>query len=477
MKKFIFTTFYILFLIYPFSFCMTDSTLFMCSLLCIIFLIMPSQIIRKNINFNRIVNNNFVKWYTLIIFILSLLIRIITSFILSDNIMQISDFKTAYKTASTLDYSADYYRICIHWILLPKILNCIFNLFGSSQLVMFVFNSIICSISAVLIYYVSHILFKNKILSLFASILYIIWPANILYVGVCTPEHITQLLLLLAIFLSLLGFNESKKIKKYFLFLISGILLGLTTFFKNFGIVFVIALAIYFVLKLILNFKNVKKSILDYCICVLLILLGYVAITQLTFLYLDYLVGNTVSRSNIPYFLTVGLISTNNGTFSYDIVNNFFDDVKQSNYNYELVNSNMMKELMEDLKDNNNLSELLYEKAKIVIQNDQSRMHFLSQMALENGSTNFAKFLQNIIPLNNFYYLCIFSLVGIGLLKFLNQSYFNLELFFLYIAIFGCYLLLIIIEAQNRYNYSILPFLCILSTAGFYYLFKKIHIK
>ena len=50
----------------------------------------------------------------------------------------------------------------------------------------------------------------------------------------------------------------------------------------------------------------------------------------------------------------------------------------------------------------------------------------------------------------------------------------NLGLILLEIIIHGCALMLIIVEAQNRYMYSIQPFMCILASNGIITLKKEV---
>ena len=143
---------------------------------------------------------NLKNYYPLIILSVSLVTRICAAIYLSKNIVQVSDFKLAYETASSLFFNDDYHKIFTHWILYPNIIGVLFNIFGESQLVAFVFNAIICSVSAILIYYITNSISKNNNVSLVASFIYVLWPANVLYIGILTPEHITSMLLLLGVF-------------------------------------------------------------------------------------------------------------------------------------------------------------------------------------------------------------------------------------------------------------------------------------
>lgn len=470
MKKFITYTFILLFLIYPFSYSISNGTYFICGILLMTFLIFIANKITKKYKYSI---KKIQRFYPIIIVILALLTRVISALILNDNIQQVSDFNRALKISDTLDFSATYYRLFPHWIILPKIMNIIFNIFGSSQIVALIFNAVVCTTVSILIYFVTNEITDNKNVSFLASIIYIIWPANILYIGVYTTEHIVQMLLLIGILFIYRGNKEDVKLKKVIYFFVAGVSFGLTTFFKNFGIVFIIALLIYFILKIIFgNKESVKQHIIVYLISFILVIIGYFITTQIMYMYIDSLVGAKVSRNNMAYFLTVGLSSKNDGTFSETISEDYKNSIENNNYNYEFVNKDMLNKLKEDVKNNNKLFQLINSKAKIIVKNDEERVKFVSRMAKQNGSVKCEKFIENnIIKINNFYYITIFTLVGVGLLRFIKDK--NLEVLYMYICVYGCYLLLLLIEAQNRYPYGINPFVCILATMGFEYLMKS----
>ena len=73
-----------------------------------------------------------------------------------------------------------------------------------------------------------------------------------------------------------------------------------------------------------------------------------------------------------------------------------------------------------------------------------------------------------ITPINEKIYIIVilFTLIGsaynIWYLK-------NNKLLFINIAIYGCALLLIFAESQNRYKYAFLPLFCIMAATGIFY--------
>lgn len=471
MKKLILPIFFILFLIYPFSYSLNNGLYLVYGAFLLIIILKLKDIILNKCNIK--IPEKIKKTYPIIIVIIAIITRIISAILLNENIVQVSDFQTAMELSSTMQFEEPYHRIFTHWILLPKITNFLFNIFGNSQLVALIFNGVICSITSIFIYFVTNKIIKNKNISFLASLLYLLWPANILYVGIFTPEHITQLLLIIGVFLILKSNEQKNKIIKYFSLLIAGMMLGMTTFFKNFGIVFIVALFIYYVLKLIFNRELFNKNnIIVYILSIIVVLIGNLIATKFTYNYLDKLVGKEVSRSNTACYLLVGLDSRGNGEYNKKLYQEYFDEVINNNYNYKQANKNILYRLKNDLKNNDKIFDLLDRKARIIVGGDESRLGFVTRSIKEKGNNEFAEYIEeNLIDINNYYYMILFILIGIGILRFKKEI--NLEILYIYISIYGSYLLLLLVEAQNRYSYGINPFICILAAIGFEYLMKQ----
>lgn len=471
MKKIILPIFFILFLIYPYAYSISNGLYLIYGVFLLLIILKLKDFILNKYNIK--IPEKLKKLYPIILVAIAVITRIVPAIILNENIVQVSDFEKALELSSTMQFEEPYHRIFTHWILLPKITNFIFKIFGNSQLVALIFNGIICSITSILIYFVTNKITKNKNISFLASLLYLLWPANILYVSIFTPEHITQLLLMIGVFLILKGNEKKSNIIKLITLFIAGIMLGMTTFFKNFGIVFIFALFIYYILKVIYNRDLLnKKSISIYILSIIVVMLGNIIATKVTYSYLDKLVGKEVSRSNTACYLLVGLDSKGNGAYNKRLYQEYFDEVINNNYNYKQANKNILNRLKDDLKNNDELFDLLDRKARIIVGGDQSRLGFVMRSAKENGSIKVQEFIEkHILDFNDFYYMVLFIFLGVGILRFKKDI--NLEVLYIYISIYGSYLLLLLVEAQNRYSYGVNPFICILAAIGFEYLIKS----
>lgn len=457
-----------MFLIYPTSIALTDIK----PIVLISFIILIVTFISGKIKCKKIVIKE--KYYLWIIIILATITRIGIVFLLEKDIIQVSDFKTALDASINLDFSSDYHRVFTHWIMLPYLTNKIYKIFGMSQLVYLLTNSIVLIMVAIIIYKISSILFNNKKYGLISSLIYIFWPANIFYTLIYTQEHICQLLLVSSIYLILkLDYKPCEDIKNYkqiILCIIIGLLLGLSVFFKNFAPVFLIALPIFYILKS-LKITTAKKYLCNHLVYFILILFSFFITKNIMYLKLDHLAGHEVNRNATPCYLNVGLKGT--GTYNPEFYSEYFAALNENDYNYKKTNSIIIERLLTNIKDKSSVVhnvDFWDNKAKILFSSDNSRLDILL-MSTENAR------LQNIINnnikiINYNYFIIMVAFMAIGLINMIKKQ--HLELFFLYLVVFGSFLLLILVEAQNRYMYSIQFIFPILAIPGLKILLQAI---
>ena len=411
------------------------------------------------------------KYYLLIIIVLAILTRIGVVLLFNSYITQVSDFSAALSASKTLSFVGDYYRVFTHWIIYPTMLNVIYKIFGESQLVALLTNAIILVLVSIMVYKVTSKLFKNRKYGFIAAIIYILWPANILYTLIFTQEHFCQLILLLVIYLFLITESrvKYKKLSTILLYIIIGALLGLSTFFKNFAPVLILSFIIYYTLKYIKEREN-NKYIIIKILTIALIFMSYTITKNSIFLGIDKLVGEKVARNIIPCYLNVGL--RDEGTYLYKNYGMYYDTIKEYNYDFDKANKKIMKDLIEYIKDKNSpiRKRAFFEsKAKIAFSGDRARLQWIRESFRPGEHYRIINIIdENVMNLNDKYFITLVFLTSIGLIIMLKEK--NLKVFLIYLILYGSLLLLLLVEGQNRYMYSIQPILCILSIPGIYYL-------
>lgn len=401
------------------------------------------------------------KYYIPIIVILFIITRIISIFALNNNILQISDFNSALEAAKTLEFQTLYYKNFVHWIFQPVVHHYLLGWFGINQLSIMIFNTILTLGVTIGIYKVTEYLTDSKSTSFISALIYTLWPANIIYIGINTPEHIGSLLLIIATYFILKIFKNNELEKGIIYSLLSGIILGLSVFFKNFALVFIIAFVIYIIMYFIKN-KFKAKELRNFIIYLLIIIGSYSVVTNGMYNIADKLVGEEVNRSIAPCYMLVGLHSTGAGIYNPELYKTYFDTVEE--LGYEKGNKKVLEILFDDIKENDKFLTLLDDKA-VSLHSYDNRVDWVSQSALANESKVLYDFLkEEYQEVNDYYYLLVIILIIMSVFYLIKKK--NIKILFISLIIFGSSLLLLLVESQARYTYSLLPFYCVLATIG-----------
>jgi len=165
------------------------------------------------------------KKYVLLIFFLSLILRICFILTLDNSVDVWGDWwdELGWKIASGKGYWVEnpYFPNGPKFYAwrspgFPLFLALIYKIFGHSYLAAKIGLAILSSFTVVLIYLLGKILVDEKT-GFWASLIYSIYPASIFWTGYLAPETITAFLLILSIFLILKGEIENRKFL-YFVF-------------------------------------------------------------------------------------------------------------------------------------------------------------------------------------------------------------------------------------------------------------------
>lgn len=474
--------FSVLFIIYPAKYGIISIKYSILSLLLISIIIILFRKVKININ---------EKYYFWIILLLSIITRIGVVLLFNSSITQVSDFGVAFTNSENLIFKKEVYRVFTHWIMYPVVLNKVYKIFGYSQLVALFTNAFILILLNIIIYKISFILFKSKKYAFIATLLYIFWPANILYTLILTQEHLCALLLLSSIYLFFKldkkDFNFKNKFKQILTIIMMGIFLAFSVFLKNFVPVIIVAIIIYFIMDM-MNKKKLSlssKYIIPRIVFIIILFVTFTLSKNIIYMKIDNIVGERVTRNIIPCYLNVGF--RDEGVYNSNNYNMYFNKMIEYDYDEKKVNSEILSELLNYWKNGQNkysIFTLLDYKAKIIFGGD-IRISWVNHSLLQKGNIKIISFFEKYInKVNNLYFLVIVIFMIFGLFKLNNEK--NLYVFLCYLIIFGSLLLILLVEAQNRYMYAIQPFICIMSIYGYEwyerfliskYNFIKINIK
>lgn len=263
-----------------------------------------------------------IKRYGLFIFVLALLIRLFTIFILKVEITD--DFKTMYDASTNLikgnlDFMNGFYfktypyqlGLVLYQAFLLKIIN--------NVIILKIMNSIITSLIVLFIYLISKKIYKEEYARMI-SLGYILYLYPIYLNSVLTNQHIQTLIIMLVIYLVITK-KETKK-----LFIVLALLLGIANFFRSESIVIILGLVLY---SLIFSTKkNYKTKLIN----IVILLFVYFLFTNLTTFLLNIspLFKNTNEETTIDKNVKVwkfycGLNTEHNGIYNNDDAKRYFN--------------------------------------------------------------------------------------------------------------------------------------------------------
>ena len=287
-----------------------------------------------------------IKHYSIFLFIIALLIRLISIIYLKVEVTD--DFKMMLEASKSLvkgDLSFTnlwYFKTfsyqlghVLYQALLLKIINKVFFLK--------IINSLVTSLSIVFIYKITKKLFKEETARVI-SFAYLFYLYPIYLNSVLTNQLIPALIYLLVIYLII---NKENNIKLY---IIIGLLLSIANFLRTESIVFILGIIIYNLITITKkNYKNILK---------------YTSMLVITYLVVNTIISSLVYISpiktklvnNSPYWkFYCGLSDKHNGLYNEEDQTVFF-------------NSNNQKELLIDrIKEENIKIPILILKKEVIL--------------------------------------------------------------------------------------------------------------
>lgn len=467
MTNIIFLIFIFFILIYPLSFGIFDVALLIKIIFLGFIIICFFTFLKSKFNVKFKIDE---KYYVYIILFISFLSKLFVVLKFNDNVVQVSDFAGAFNAALTNNFNDFYHQVFTHWIYYPKMMNYIFSVFGSSQKVALITNAVLLSINSILIYYLCNIVLKNKKYSFIASLIYVLWPANLLYTLIFTQEHFCQTLILLALILFFnIKVQLDKRWQNYIYSILLGIILGFIPFFKNFSPVLIITFIIYYIIYYYFNGKITIKIFIKNVLYVAIFFLVSFLVKNSLYDYADIITNRNVVRNITACYLNVGL--RDNGFYSSTNYQEYMDELIKNNYDYKKTNSVIISNLVKSFDtDKPTITNQLFwkNKAIVIYGSDSARITWVRNSVEESNTIDDFSIFESIEKYNNYYFIIVVLLMIIGLIPmYVNK---NFKIFALYLLFYGGMLLLILVEAQNRYYYSLVPVMCILASCGYSYI-------
>lgn len=427
--------------------------------------------------------------YPILLFILAIALRFFIILLVGYNTNQVSDFSNAYSASlQSPPINNLYYSIFPSWGFYSSYLHKINEIFGYSPFTGILFNCILSSISVVLIYYICILSLEKLSIALISAYLYALWPIQLFYNILLSPEIINIVLALFSVLLITLGLKtkiREHRISQIICFTLSGMFLGVSGLFKSIEKIFIIAILILLILKFFKRdifdssedkevkglLKTVKLFLITIIMCVITTRLGYV--------YLNSYIGYSVNKNPSPHFLYIGLNHNSRGVWSTE-TSIYGDIIEKYNYNFDNANKEMMNLIYEDISNNKHLSLNFFDNKINIAWADNIYYYFIDTTINNDniGAINKTAWIKAMEPLSQLFWCLVILFMTIGILsELLKKGKKSSAILFFALYIFGFALLLLLIEVQERYKCITYPYISIIAAKGidyFNYLINKV---
>lgn len=418
------------------------------------------------------------SWNPALPVILGLLLKLLCFQFLGSKMGMKYDYLTALESAQGI--FAEKELIYAHWAVYPRILSVFFGIFGGGYPQAVIFNLLVTALSTLLVYQVCQGALHQPKLSFLAAMLFALWPSFNLYHLITSNEFLAILFGLLSVYLVQLATARTGGLRILFSIL-AGLSLGLTDFFKQFSIIFFIAAGITGLLWHYLHplrakspaegslQKNRQKknapgssSWVSLLLCCVLLFSAGGLCKATVFSALDRYLGAPVCRSANAHFLYMGLNSTGNGEWNDEVGFDFRHLAEDYNRDYDRAAKELYQILREDLRAHpDKLPQTLRHKLTVDWSADRGVLDWVRALYTGEGGLPYADRLQ---ALSNGFYLALFLLMAVGGIGAFRRK--NPWILLLSLIVFGFALVLVLTEAQGRYQLVLFPWFAILAANG-----------
>jgi len=428
-------------------------------------------------------------WIPIFIFVLALILRLCAIYFIGQGTTQVSDFMMAFQASQKkVPLNEPYYAIFSPWCMYSFYLKVIFKIFGTSELTGIVANAFLEAGSAVLIYFLVLLTLQEKHTStaaVAAALLYAMWPMQLIYLVLLSPEFVHIFIMLLGLVFLVLAQrqtdngHEKRAIIEYG---ISAFCICFSGFFKSVDKVMLIALFFVYFIFFCLDCKYSKKLEISvkpgFGINRLLhfgpiaFIITYLIVNAIGFRFLDYYIVQPVDRNPAPHFLNIGLRSETQGEWNAAVASEYIAVVTETDYDYDAAAHIIMESIRQDVAENKHINVQFFLKKLARAWKGQDYLYFAYD-TIEKNNRIYTLQIENQIFYQS-YYLGVGILTVVGCWFFMHKKptkfYFSIALFVL-----GFILLLLISEIQPRYKVITYPYICILAGVGFNWCLESIN--
>lgn len=403
----------------------------------------------------------------MIVFFIALLPRSLIILLFRGQIYPFSDFLWSWNVAQGAREGLSYaghlpfpaYQV---WSYFESLLAKVFP--DNYEIILYV-NAVIDSLIAVCISKLSGLMMGDNRCSSIAGIFYSLFPSVILYCTIGTPDFSAIFMNLIGIIILIRGW-KNKGVKHFICIAVAGIVFGISSSFKSFSIVIILA---YEIVGCVCNPHGNKKKIIIFD--GLILLMSFFLVKRIILIIVSSWIGADLTKysSGVIYHqLLVGLNTEGEGQIHLgSLSRGFWNTFLNNGYNSTVAGDYARKLLIDNwTTDISNVPSLFVQKIIWAWQDNLMPIHyFLNAMGVDgcihHTIYEVIKHISPIVSQTMYAIMCISAAMSVIAECFYTEK--NEAVQLITFIVFGYFILLLIIEAQSRYKCLILPLLCILS--------------
>lgn len=392
-----------------------------------------------------------------ILFGITFLTRFIYCFFMLPYIHQVSDFEIVLKEAQSgmfTDYF-DYYRFYFHKFLYPFLLN---KLALDSQVKIVYCQCFLVAFIPVVLYFIGKKI-RNVKIGVIAAFVYILSPAQLVYVQVATEEHLAALVLVLLVLLLIvvyqkiigLSFFSKEFIKVLILAFAIGELCFLSSYTKDWASVVLVAV---FICSIYQFFKSTNVQRIALVLAFVIVFLTRSLSVEMIKEKGEEVLGVEPNNGVVVMHMFATLDPNSPGTYYPPLRDEYLQIAEEHDYDLEETNKEAFGILKERIKNDwEKMPALILKKGRDAYRtNSGIFVYALEKEVNEEVREHFSVLGKVLFKMDHVYY--VFGVLCMLIAVWKNR---NRYIFFIQLVILGGGLSSLLIESQDRYKYSILP--------------------
>lgn len=376
------------------------------------------------------------------------------------SVVPLADFNTYHIFAESMSKGEiighGYIALFPHYFGYPSILALFYKIFGSSKLVALVLNVVISCGIALLLYKIGSKI-SNTFCGLISSLLWALWPSQILYTSLICTEYLYTFLVLLCTYFFIVLINRKRSLRmSLILFLLFGIACAVTNTIRPLALIVLIASVIYYTVffKESLTVRN--KAIITKAILSIIMVLSYALTSNFIAVSIEQLLGREISKKPVGFNLYVGFNYNSRGTWNIEDSNTLTEISKESGIKPQQIHDKLFAMALERVKSYSfeGITDLLMDKHKNMWVTDHDSLVYISA-GIDKDLSNFDyyKYERLITKVSNFYYYLVLILCAIGIARLIRKNEHDDAIIYFVLFILGMISVHMLVEVAGRYHF------------------------